>query len=68
MGTSISSKNYLLAIKLCVCVDIHKNVGYHLMKQAGVALMVVFLLYVAISFIDPLLVGCAEIVFLMWLH
>ena len=38
------------------------------MKQAGVALMVVFLLYVATSFVDPLLVGYAEIVFMMWLH
>ena len=38
------------------------------MKQAGVALMEVFLLYVATSFVDPLLVGCVEIAFLMWLH
>ena len=38
------------------------------MKQAGVALVVVFLLYVTTSFVDPLLVGCVEIVFLMWLY
>ena len=65
---SISSKNCLLAITMCVCVDICKNAGYHLVKQADVALMEVFPLYVTTSFVDPLWVECVEIVFLMWLH
>ena len=56
MGTSISGKNCLLAIKN-MYGDIYENAGYHLMKQAGVALMVVFLLYVTTSFVDPLLAG-----------
>ena len=50
MGTSISSKNWFQSEY--ECISICKNVGYHLVKQVGVALVEKHLIYIT-SFVDP---------------